>query len=77
VKRVNDLRRSQKSIVIVGLILFALVLFVLQLWLFVTTLEEALAGHTRLSWATAFFSVALVAVDVWMLDGIFQLDKAP
>jgi hypothetical protein len=75
--RTKELRRQQKSVVLVALILFALVLFVLQLWLFVTTLEEALAGHVRLSWATAVASIALVAVDCWMLDGIYRLDRGP
>jgi hypothetical protein len=75
-KRTNDLRRQQKSVVLAGLLLFGLVLFVLQLWLFVTTLEEALAGHVRLSWATAVASVLLVMVDVWMLNGIYRLDRS-
>lgn len=76
-KRTRDLRRQQKSVVLAGLILFALVLFVLQLWLFVTTLEESLAGHVKLSWATALAGVVLVAVDCWMLNGIYRLDRAP
>ncbi len=76
-KQTDDLRRQQKSIVLTALILFALVLFVLQLWLFVTTLDEALAGRVRLSWATAFASVVLVGVDCWMLGGIYRLDRRP
>ena len=75
-KRTLQLRRQQKSVVVVGLILFGLVLFILQLWLFVTTLVEAIAGHHRASWATTAASILLVGVDYWMLRGIYRLDRS-
>jgi hypothetical protein len=72
-----DLRERQKGAVFVALLLFNLVLIVLQLWLFVATLENLLAGHTAMAVPAAIASVVILAVNIWMLRGVFRLDEAP
>lgn len=74
---IRDLRDRQKSIVIVAMILFAMVLLLLQLWLFVAVLENLLGGHTAMAIPAAAASVAILIVNIWMLRGIFRLDHSP
>ncbi len=71
----QSLRRRQKSVVFVGFLLFALILFLIQLWLFVMVLENILMGRTEMVVQAAAFSFVLLAVNVWMLLGVRRLMK--
>lgn len=66
-------RRRQKAVVFVGFLLFALILFLIQLWLFVMVLERTLAGKTEMVIPVACLSLVLCAANVWMLVGIKRL----
>lgn len=68
-------RRRQKSAVFVGLLLFALILFLIQLWLFVMVLENMLGGKTGMAVPAAIASVGLLIVNVWMLLGVSRLTR--
>ena len=76
-KPVRDLRESQKATVFAALIFFGTLLIVLQLWLFVAVLENMLAGHTAMAVPAAIASAVILLVNVWMLRGVFRLDRAP
>ena len=67
-------RRRQRSAVFVTLLLFALLLLIVQLWLFVSALEGILSGRTQMIVPGAILSVVCLAVDVWMLLGINRVD---
>ncbi|MBN8690783.1 MAG: hypothetical protein J0L72_08325 [Armatimonadetes bacterium] len=66
-------RRRQKAVVFVGFLLFAMILFLIQLWLFVMILEKILAGRTEMVLPAAIVSIVLCAVNVWMLIGTKRL----
>ena len=76
-KPVRDLRERQKATVFAVLIFFGAMLIVLQLWLFVAVLENMLAGHTAMAIPAALASVVILLVNVWMLRGVYRLDRAP
>lgn len=70
----QSLRRQQKSSVFVALLLFNLVLVLIQLWLFVSVLENMLAGDLKMAIPAAIASVVILAVNVWMLRGIEKME---
>jgi hypothetical protein len=75
---VNDVgyrRRRQKSVVFGALLLFGLLLFMLQIWLFVAVLENLLAGNTHVAIPAAVASIVILLVNIWMLRGIDLLTK--
>lgn len=68
-------RRRQKSSVFIALLLFQLVLVLLQLWLFVSVLENMLGGHLTMAIPAAVASVVILAINVWILRGVTWMDK--
>jgi len=68
-------RRHQKAAIFVALLLFAMVLLLLQLWLFVGVLESMLDGRYTMALPAAGFSIALFGVNFWMLRGIYAMEK--
>lgn len=71
----RKLRRRQKSTVFVAMMLFQLVLILIQLWLFVSVLENLLAGHAPMAIPAAAISIVIAAVNAWMLWGIFHVER--
>lgn len=75
-KTPDSLRRQQKSSVFVALLLFNLVLVLIQLWLFVSVLENMLAGDLKMVIPAAIASVVILGINVWMLKGIGHMEKS-
>lgn len=71
----DSLRRRQRATAMIGLILFGLLLFMIQLWLFVAVLENLLAGRTTMAVPAAAASLGLLAINAWMLRGITVLGR--
>ena len=74
-KRPSFLRRRQRSSVFIALLLFELVLVLLQLWLFVSSLEGILAGETRMVVPGAIVSILCLVGCIWMLIGVNKTDR--
>ncbi|MGE0000614.1 MAG: DUF6755 family protein [Fimbriimonadaceae bacterium] len=72
--RVEQLRRRQKSVVYTGLQAFQAVLLLLQLYLFVSTLETMLTGKFSTAIPSAAFSLVILSVNVWILAGINRVE---
>ena len=70
-----SLRRQQKSSVFVALLLFNLVLVLIQLWLFVSVLENMLAGDLKMAVPAAIASVVILLVNIWMLRGVGKMEQ--
>jgi heme/copper-type cytochrome/quinol oxidase subunit 4 len=68
-------RKHQKSLVYVALLLFCLVLVILQLWLFVATLENLLAGRPAMALPAAIISAVILGVNIWMLVGLKHTER--
>ena len=71
----ESLRRQQKSSVFVALLMFNLVLVLIQLWLFVSVLENVLAGDLKMAIPAAIASVVILVVNIWMLRGIGKMES--
>lgn len=70
------LRRRQKAVVFVGLLLFELLLIFIQIWLFVMVLENILGGRTAMAIPAAIASLVILAVIIWMMRGVMFLDRS-
>lgn len=67
-------RQIQKSSVVVTMLLFILVLVMLQLWLFVSVLEALIAGRTAMAVPGAAASALILAINVWMIRGVYRME---
>ena len=67
-------RHHQRFEVFNGLVLFNLVLVILQLWLFVSVLENLIDGRPQMAVPAAIASVVCLGINVWMLIGLQRLD---
>ena len=75
----NELRKyrmRQKSTLFVAMTLFQFVLILIQLWLFVSVLENITAGHAPMAIPAAAISVVVAAINSWMLRGLFRLENS-
>ncbi|CAN5434607.1 hypothetical protein BH11ARM1_BH11ARM1_03380 [soil metagenome] len=68
------LRRRQRSSVFVALLLFELILVLLQLWLFVSSLDGILAGEPGMAVPASIISLVCLMVNTWMLIGVEKAD---
>lgn len=73
-KRPAYFRMRERSSVFVALLLFELVLILLQLWLFVATLEGILSGEPGMAVPAAIVSAVCLGVNTWMLMGVERAD---
>ena len=74
-KRTNLLRQRQQSTVFVALLLFNMLLILIQLWLFVSVLENLIAGESQMAVPGAITSLVIMGVNIWVLRGILNIDK--
>jgi hypothetical protein len=70
-------RHRQQATLFTVLLLFNLMLIILQIWLFTATLENMLAGKPAMAIPAAAASLACAAINVWMLVGLYRVDREP
>jgi hypothetical protein len=68
-------RHRQRATVYVVLLMFSLTLIVLQIWLFTATLENLLAGNMKIAIPAAGVSLICALANVWMLVGLYRMEK--
>lgn len=66
-KPVRQLTRAQRSIVVSGVICFALILVVLQLWLLTATMDAYLGGDDAVVWPAFGASAACLVLNLGLL----------
>ncbi len=62
--------------VFASLLLFILVLILIQLWLFVSVLENLIGGDEQMAVPAAIASLVILGVNWWMLRGILYMEKS-
>lgn len=72
----RKLRLRQKSAVFVAMTLFQFVLILIQLWLFVSVLENIMAGHAPMALPAAIISLVIALVNGWMLWGVYHMERS-
>ena len=74
-KGVEERRDEQRSTVYVGMLLFSLVLLLIQMWLFVATLNNFLAERYDVAIPASAISLLCLGVNVWMLVGLGRMER--
>ena len=55
---------------------YVLVFVLIQLWLFVSVLEDLLGGQARMAIPAAIISIVILGANIWMLRGIDKMDSS-
>jgi hypothetical protein len=66
----REFSREQRTTVVYGVLCFALILVVLQLWLLTATLNASLGGDPSVVWPALAVSGALFALNVGLLRSL-------
>jgi hypothetical protein len=67
--------RDQRTTVIYGMLAFALMLIVLQLWLLTATMNAYLARDESVIWPAAMASLACLLLNIGLLRYLYHLDR--
>jgi hypothetical protein len=67
--------RQQRLTIINGMLAFALVLVILQLWLLTATMNAYLGGDEAVVWPAAVASLLGLLLNAGLLRYLYQLDR--
>ena len=67
--------RDQRTTIIHGMLIFALIIVVLQLWLLTATMNAWLGGDDSVVWPAAGASAACVALNVGLFRYLVRLER--
>lgn len=70
-------RHGQKSVVFSCIVFLALILILIQMWLFTAALDNLLAGDWGNAIPASVVSVILLGVNIWMLIGLERMERGP
>lgn len=68
--------RQQRTTIVHGMLAFALVLVVLQLWLLTATMNAYLGGDESVIWPAAAASLGCLLLNAGLLRYLYHLDRA-
>lgn len=71
----NKLQHAQKAPIFTALLLFNLVLALIQLWLFATALEAAVAERFGVAVPAAIASACCFAINAWIYLGVRKIGE--
>ena len=66
----REFSREQRTTIVYGVLSFALILVVLQLWLLTATMNAWLGGDTSVVWPALAVSVALFLLNLGLLRSL-------
>ena len=67
--------RDQRTTVVVGMLAFAIMLVVLQLWLLTATMNAYLGGDESVIWPAAGASLVCLLLNLGLLRYLYQIDR--
>ncbi|HLK13458.1 MAG TPA: DUF6755 family protein [Fimbriimonadaceae bacterium] len=68
-------RKEQRTAAFVAILLFAFLLLLIQMWLFVASLDTLLEGRTLLAIPAAVVSLVCFGINAWMLLGLRRMER--
>ena len=68
--------RQQRTTIISGMLAFALMLAVLQLWLLIATMNAYLGGDESVIWPAAAASLGCLLLNAGLLRYLYYIDRA-
>ncbi len=71
-KRQRRLTRTQRTIVVSGVLCFVLILVVLQLWLLTATMNAYLGGDDTAVWPALIASAACLVLNLGLLRYVYR-----
>jgi hypothetical protein len=74
--RPRPFSRDQRIIIIYGMLAFAIIIVVLQLWLLTATMNAYLGGDTAVVWPAAAASLFCLLLNVGLLRYLARLDRS-
>ena len=66
--------RSQRMIIVNGILVFVVLIVILQLWLFTATMNAYLGGNTSILWPAALSSLACLGLNAGLLWYLYKLE---
>lgn len=67
--------RSQRMMIVMGILCFVMIMVVLQLWLFTATMHAYLSGDEAILWPAALASLACLALNAGLLWYLYALER--
>jgi hypothetical protein len=67
--------RDQRTIIVSGMLVFALIIVILQLWLLTATMNAWLGGDDAVVWPAAAVSAGGLALNVGLLKYLGRLER--
>ncbi|HEX7087620.1 MAG TPA: DUF6755 family protein [Vicinamibacterales bacterium] len=67
--------RDQRLTIVYGMLVFALILVIMQLWLLTATMNAYLGGDESVIWPAAFASLFCLALNVGLLVYLGRLER--
>lgn len=67
--------RSQRMMIVMGILCFVIIMVVLQLWLFTATMHAYLSGDDAILWPAALASLACLALNAGLLWYLYALER--
>ena len=71
----REFSREQRTTVVYGVLSFALILVVLQLWLLTATMNAWLGGDESIVWPAAAASAACLALNVGLFRYLVRIER--
>ena len=73
--RRSHFARSQRMMIVMGILCFVIIMVVLQLWLFTATMHAYLSGDDAILWPAALASLACLALNAGLLWYLYALER--
>ncbi len=67
--------RSERGMIVTGILSVVLILVVMQLWLLTATMNAYLGGDDTLVWPALFASLVCFALNAGLLVYLYRLDR--
>lgn len=74
-KKSSHFSRSQKAMIVTGILSFVIIIVVLQLWLFTATMNAYLNGDLAILWPAAAASLLCLALNAGLLKFLYGLEQ--
>ncbi len=67
--------RSQRMTIVAGILSFAIIIVILQLWLFTATMNAYLGGDYTVLWPAALASLVCLGLNLGLLWYLYGLER--
>lgn len=73
-KKQSRFARAQRMTIILGMMSFVILIVILQLWLFIATMNAYLGGDSSVLWPAALASLVCLGLNVGLLWYLYAME---